>query len=87
MANVFDVTRRKISTHISTQIAPEIFAEKNEQFKEKIREIIDLYFLDPKFKKRIQTLIQYEATHSIQTYFNSKEFKLKCKEAAKGLVR
>ena len=87
MADIFDSTRRKISKHISKEIAPSVFAEKQAEFQIKVREILTEYLNSPKFKKRAEGFMQWTATENIQKYTRSSEFKKMCIAAAKGMLK
>lgn len=87
MTDIFDSTRRKISKHVSKNIAPEVFAEKQAEFTAKVRELTEAFLVDPKLKKRIETYFQYAAVAYMEKYFHSREFRKKCIEVAKGMVK
>ena len=87
MADIFDATRRKISKHVSKEIAPEVFGEKKAEFRAKVEAEVATFLASPKCIKRIQNSIEWEALDHIQKYFRSREFKIKCKEVAKGMVK
>lgn len=87
MADIFDTTRRKISKHVSKEIAPAVFKEKEAEFKAKVAEEIANYLASAKCSKRIQTSIEYAAIDEMQKYFRSRAFRLKCHEVAKGMVK
>jgi hypothetical protein len=87
VTDIFDSTRRKISKHISKEIAPSVFAEKEAEFKAKVREIAEQFLADPKLRKRTEAYLQYAAVEYMQKYFHSREFRKHCLEVAKGMVK
>lgn len=85
--DIYDGTRRKVARHVTRNVADDILRSKHKEFTEKAMQVASEMMTDPSFHKTVTKSMQRKAVHYMRAYFNSDEFKRRCEEQAKRMIK